>query len=147
MLAISNIWFVAGFGFNGLWRFAGPFSKVRKYLFLYWQNESFIYITVPALRQYVEKPEWFTKNTYVIFIKSFLPQDSFQEAAPLICLYTSFYQKKKKIQLNLCLTFQKRMINLCKLSALGPSRSWWSINKFKLQMRKNYEVTCCYEHL
>lgn len=106
MLAISNIWFVAGFGFNGLWRFAGPFSKVRKYLFLYWQNESFIYITVPALRQYVENQND-SRKTHVIFIKSFLPQDSFQEAAPLICLYTSFYQKKKKISTKFMLDFSE----------------------------------------
>lgn len=50
---------------------------------------------MPVLRTHkVLKSRMIHTNTYVIFIKSFLPQDSFQEAIPLICLYTSFYKKK-----------------------------------------------------
>ena len=71
---------------------------------------------MPVLRTHnVLKTRMIHTNTHAIFIKSLLPQDSFQETVPLICLYTSFYQKKKKNQLNLCLTFQKGIINLCKL--------------------------------
>lgn len=50
---------------------------------------------MPVLRTHnVLKTRMIHTNTYVIFIKSFLPQDSFQEAVPLICLYTNFYKKK-----------------------------------------------------
>ena len=52
---------------------------------------------MPVLRTHnVLKTRMIHTNTHVIFIKSLLPQDSFQETVPLICLYTSFYQKKKK---------------------------------------------------
>lgn len=64
---------------------------------------------MPVLRTHnVLKTRMIHTNTYVIFIKSFLPQDSFQEAIPLICLYTSFYQKKKKKSTKFMLDFSER---------------------------------------